>query len=167
MSRLLLTVAFVLVWALLVFLIFRSWRKRGERQREQVGALPVAPADKGALLLGPDTGLYVGSTLAPSWVNRVAVGDFGARAAGELTAYERGVLLARTGASDIWIPREALDSVRTDRKLAGKVMTNDGLLVLRWTTVAGAQIDTGFRGDDKLMYAQWVGLETGKNGVNG
>lgn len=170
MTRTLLTLAFVLAWVLFVFLIVRAWRRRGERQRELVGVLPTAPtlpAELGAVLLEPTTGLYVGSTLAPSWINRLAVGDVGSRAAATLTAYEKGVLIERAGASDLWIPRPALESVRTDSRLAGKVMTPDGLLVLRWRAPAGALVDSGFRGDDKIVYSQWLGLETGKNGVNG
>lgn len=165
MTRVLLTLAFVAAWALFVFLIFRAWRRRGERQRELVGTLPARPAELGAPVLAPATGLYVGSTLAPSWINRVAVGDVGARAAATVSAYEAGVLIERQGASDLWIPRAALVGVRTDSRLAGKVMTPGGLLVLRWRTPAGAEVDSGFRGDDKIVYSQWLGFDSGKNGV--
>ncbi|MDQ1201640.1 hypothetical protein QE449_002258 [Rhodococcus sp. SORGH_AS303] len=98
----------------------------------------------------------MGSTLAPSWQNRIAVGDMGHRATGTLTRYETGILLERTGESDIWMPADSLRAVRTERGLAGKVMTRDGLLVVRWELPTGTEIDTGFRADDKTVYPQWV-----------
>ncbi|MCW4353213.1 transporter [Hoyosella sp. YIM 151337] len=158
MTRTLLTVLLFAIWILLVWLMIRSWRRRGERQRAIVGALPEIPGTFGAPLLGPSAGLYVGSTLAPSWINRVAVDDFGDRAEGELTAYDDGLLLTRSGASTIWMPREQVLHLRTDAKLAGKVMTRDGLLVIRWRTSTGAEIDSGFRAVDKLEYHDWVGV---------
>ena len=69
----------VVVWASLVALALRGWRNRGRRQADSIGELPTAPDDLGQRQLGPYTGLYVGSTLAPSWQDRVAVGDFGDR----------------------------------------------------------------------------------------
>lgn len=184
MTRTLLTVALFAIWLLLVWLMIRSWRRRGERQSSLVGPLPEVPETFGTPLLGPSPGLYVGSTLAPSWINRIAVGDFGDRADGELTAYPEGLLLTRHGASTIWIPRELVLHLRTDLKLAGKVMTRDGLLVIRWRTSTGAEIDTGFRAMDKLEYDEWLTvwdrsdgatnrpienspIQDGKNGVDG
>ena len=71
----------------------------------------------------PTTGLYVGSTIAPSWQDRIAVGDLGHRANAEISRYEKGILVERTGESTIWIPQERIRAVRTERGLAGKVMT--------------------------------------------
>ncbi|MDX5310307.1 MAG: transporter, partial [Rhodococcus sp. (in: high G+C Gram-positive bacteria)] len=73
-----------------------------------------------------------------------------------------GVLLERDGASPIWIPQDSIRAVRTERGLAGKVMTKDGVLVIRWQLPSGTEIDTGFRGDDKTIYPQWV-QETNEN----
>ncbi len=94
--------------------------------------------------------------MAPSWQDRIAVGDIGFRATGELSRWTRGILLERDGASAIWIPNESIRAIRTERGLAGKVMTKDGVLVIRWELPTGTEIDTGFRGDDKTMYPVWV-----------
>lgn len=158
MTRLVLTVALFAVWALLVWLMIRAWRRRGELQEGIVGALAPVPETLGDPVLGPSHGLYVGSTLAPSWRNRVAVGDLGDRANTDLLAFEEGVLLARQGASDVWIPRDQVLGLRTERGLAGKVMTKDGLLVIRWRTSTGAEIDSGFRAVDKNEYPKWMAL---------
>ncbi|WP_235900435.1 PH-like domain-containing protein [Lolliginicoccus suaedae] len=158
MTRLVLTVALFAVWAILVWLMIRAWRRRGELQEGIVGALAPVPAALGDPVLGPSHGLYVGSTLAPSWINRVAVGDLGDRANADLLAFVDGLLLARQGASDVWIPRDQVLGLRTERGLAGKVMTKDGLLVIRWRTSTGAEIDSGFRAFDKNEYPKWIAL---------
>ena len=107
MDRLLIVIAFVIFWIAMIALIFWGWRGRQKRQAETIGELPAVPADLGATLIEPSTGLYVGSTIAPSWQDRIAVGDIGHRAIAELSRHERGILLTRTGESTIWIPRES------------------------------------------------------------
>ena len=155
-SEILIVIVVVLVWLGLISLVLRGWRNRGRGQAELIGEMPVAPTELGEPQLGPDSGLYVGSTLAPSWQNRVAVGDVGDRATATISAYPDGVLLERRGASDIWIPRSSITAVRTERGLAGKVMTADGLLVIRWVLPTGTEIDSGMRADDKTVYPGWV-----------
>ncbi|GAA2381308.1 hypothetical protein GCM10009855_21730 [Gordonia cholesterolivorans] len=150
------TVVALAVWLTLVAMVVRGWRNRGRRQAETVGELPVAPADPGELIRGPHTGLYLGSTMAPSWQNRIAVGDFGDRANAQLSAFPAGLLIERSGASQIWIPEESIVAVRTERGLAGKAMSRDGVLVIRWALPTGIQVDSGLRADDKSVYPEWV-----------
>ncbi|MGB3697771.1 MAG: transporter [Gordonia sp. (in: high G+C Gram-positive bacteria)] len=152
----LIAVVALIVWLTLVAMVLRGWRNRGRRQEEAVGEFPAVPADLGEPVRGPHTGLYLGSTLAPSWQNRIAVGDYGDRATAELTAYPAGLLLSRHGATDIWIPEESIVAVRTERGIAGKAMSRDGVLVIRWTLPTGTQLDSGLRADDKTVYPAWV-----------
>lgn len=161
MERTLWVVGLLALWALLVFLMYRGWRNRGKRQADRIGELPAVPAELGAQVVEPTTGLYLGSTMAPSWQDRIAVGDLGFRATAELARFERGILLERDGASRIWIPQESITAVRTERGHAGKVMTEDGVLVIRWTLPTGTEVDTGFRGDDKTVYPAWTRVQTG------
>ncbi|MFW0794597.1 transporter [Gordonia sp. CPCC 205515] len=160
--ELIVLVVVVLVWAGLIALALRGWRNRGRRQAETIGDFPSVPEQLGEPTIGPDTGLYVGSTLAPSWQDRIAVGDFGDRAAAAMSAYSDGILIDRQGASDIWIPRSSITAVRTERGLAGKVMTADGVLVIRWVLPSGTEIDSGLRADDKSIYPGWVSGFEGK-----
>ena len=146
----------VVIWFALISLALWGWRGRGRRQADEIGALPTAPADLGERVRGPHTGLYLGSTLAPSWQNRVAVGDIGDRADSLLSEYADGLLLERKGASQIWIPRDAIRAVRTERGIAGKVMTRDGVLVIRWELPTGTLMDSGLRADDKTVYPEWI-----------
>src|SRR6476646_7344145 len=156
MERVLWVVGLVALWALLIGLMYRGWRNRAARQAPQIGELPTVPDELGAQVVEQTTGLYVGSTIAPSWQDRIAVGDLGHRATATITRFEKGILLERSGASAIWIPQDAIRAVRTERGLAGKVMTKDGVLVVRWQLPTGTEIDTGFRGDDKTVYPEWV-----------
>ncbi|MEU5840599.1 transporter [Rhodococcus sp. NPDC047139] len=156
MDRFVLTVGFLALWIVLVLLMWKGWKGRARRQQDVVGELPTVPAELGERLVEPSTGLYVGSTLAPSWQDRIAVGDLGYRANAELSRYRTGALLERDGASPIWIPQDSIRAIRTERGLAGKVMSKDGVLVIRWQAPSGAEIDTGFRGDDKSIYPLWT-----------
>lgn len=161
MERTLQVVLLLILFCLCLWLMYRAWRKKAQRQAAAVGELPPVPAELGAQLLEPTTGLYTGTTLAPSWQNRIAVGDLGFRAQAELTRFEHGILLERDGAEVLWIPQESITAVRTERGHAGKVMTQDGVLVIRWKLPTGTEVDTGFRGDDKTVYPAWVAGATG------
>lgn len=159
MDKVLLILGCVALWALLIGLMYRGWKRRAVRQTVLVGELPEVPREYGDQLTDPATGLYVGSTLAPSWQNRIAVGDLGFRSKAEITRFEHGALLERSGATDIWIPAASITAIRTERGLAGKVMSADGLLVIRWKLPTGVEIDTGFRADDKTIYPVWTNTD--------
>ncbi|MBA5848509.1 PH-like domain-containing protein [Gordonia amicalis] len=145
------------------YLLITGNKKKHAAQAELIGELPSTPADLGAEQRGPDTGLYLGSTMAPSWQNRVVVGDISDRASATIAEFAAGVLISRQGASDIWIPREAITAVRTERGIAGKVMSADGVLVIRWVLPSGTEIDTGLRADDKSIYPGWVNAFAGQH----
>jgi hypothetical protein len=144
--------------------MLRGWRRRGEQQAELIGELPAIPLTLGPATVVPTRGLYLGSTLGTAWLERIAVGDLGYRSKAVLTRYPEGILLERSGAGPIWIPDGAITAIRIVRGLAGKVVpaarrgkgeAPDGILVIRWRLPSGAEIDTGFRGNDRRGYASW------------
>lgn len=151
--------------------MLRGWKQRAERQTELIGDLPAMPDLVGSAVIAPTAGLYVGSTLAPNWLERVNVGDLGYRSKAVLTRYPEGILLERSGAGPIWIPGSSLIGVRTETGLAGKVLparapkadaeAARGILVIRWRLPSGTEIDTGFRGNDRRAYANWITDSTG------
>jgi hypothetical protein len=130
-----------------------GWRHRMERQAV-LPELPEVPADLGAALLEAD-GVYVGTTFAASWQDRVVHGGLGARAAATARLHPAGLLLDRQGADPVFVPTDALEQARLAPGLAGKVMGAGGLLVVRWR-LGKAELDTGFRADDKAGYPTWV-----------
>jgi len=152
--------------AVVIRQMMRGWRHRAQRQTELIGALPALPDLVGAAINAPTRGLYVGSTLAPDWLERVAVGDLGYRSKAVLARYPEGILLERSGAGPIWIPQESLIGIRTEVGLAGKVVPGSrggpqmagGILVIRWRLPSGTEIDSGFRGDERDDYPRWTSV---------
>jgi hypothetical protein len=157
-------IALLIIAALLAVLIaffirqmLRGWLHRAQRQAELIGALPPLPDTVGSAIVPATKGLYVGSTIAPSWQDRIAVGDLGFRSKAVLTRYPEGIMLQRSGTGPIWIPEESITAIRTERGIAGKALTHDGILAIRWRLPSGTEIDTGFRGDDRRELANWTG----------
>ena len=140
--------------------MMRGWLRRAQRQVEMIGALPPLPETVGPAIVPATRGLYVGSTIAPSWQDRIAVGDLGFRSKAVLTRYPEGIMVQRTGARPIWIPDDAITALRTERGIAGKALTYDGILAIRWKLPSGTEIDTGFRSDDRRELANWIQEDT-------
>jgi hypothetical protein len=161
MIRFLLVLVVVAVFVLCAAAMWWGWRNRARRQAAALPAFPALPAwwrdgePERAPLLPVTSGVYVGTTTAGNWQDRIAVADIGFRAAAQLVLFDGGLVVSRTGASPLWIPAETLRAARTDRALAGKVMSADGLLVVRWQ-LGDHLLDSGFRGDDKDSYPRWV-----------
>jgi hypothetical protein len=151
MAALLAVLVFVVVRAMM-----RGWLRRARRQADLIGKLPPMPDTVGPAIVPSTAGLYVGSTLAPSWQDRVVFGDLGFRAKGVLTRYPEGIMLQRSGAGPIWIPDESITAIRTERGIAGKVLPHNGILAIRWRLPSGTEIDIGFRANDRSKYAEWV-----------
>jgi hypothetical protein len=145
-----------LLIAYLIRQMMRGWLHRAQRQAQLIGTLPALPDTVGQALIPATKGLYVGSTLAPSWLNRIAAADLGYHAKAVLTRYPEGIMLQRNGAGPIWIPDDAITAIRTERGIAGKAMTHEGILAIRWRLPSGTEIDTGFRADDRREYDRWL-----------
>jgi hypothetical protein len=145
----------VVAIAVAIQLMMLGWRRRSERQAELIGELPNVPDE-----VGPATttirGMYVGSTLAPKWNERITAGDLGYRSKAVLTRYPEGILLERIRANPIWIPQESISVVRTERGMAGKVAARNGILAIRWRLPSGVEIDTGFRAGNRSEYGGWL-----------
>jgi hypothetical protein len=154
MTRLLLVLAAIALFALALWGMRRGWLARGRRQGD-LDSPPQPPADLGAMLLGPLTGLYVGSTMAGSWQDRIVAGGLGVRADATATLHTAGVLIERQASEPVFIPAASIVEASLAPGLAGKVVGAGGLLVIRWT-LGGEQIDTGLRADDKTRYPEWV-----------
>jgi hypothetical protein len=166
MTRLVLVLIVLALFALCAAGMWWGWRNRARRQAETLPALPSAPADLGPELLPEATGVYVSTTTDASWQDRVAVGDVGFRSEATLHLHDNGLLIDRVGASPVWIPRAAVRDARVGQGLAGKVMFGDGLLIVRWQ-VEDQLLDSGFRADEKEHYQEWVTALRSMAGVGG
>ncbi|GAB3954592.1 hypothetical protein GCM10029976_097180 [Kribbella albertanoniae] len=129
-----------MVIAAAYFGMYRGWRNRQARQSE-LAPLPEVPADK---TRGVE-GVYVATTSAGDWMDRIAVHELGVRSTADLAVIEAGLIFHRQGAADVFIPADHLTAVRTDRGIAGKVTAEkSGLVVVTWSH-DGRELDTGFR----------------------
>ncbi|TDD26056.1 hypothetical protein E1218_13895 [Kribbella turkmenica] len=131
----------LLVIAVGYYAMYRGWRNRQSRQAG-LAPLPLVPAaDKSRGV----EGVYVATTSAGDWMDRIAVHELGVRSTADLAVSEAGLIFHRQGAADVFIPADQVTGVRTDRGIAGKVTAErSGLVVVTWNH-DGRALDTGFR----------------------
>ncbi|MCW2494909.1 transporter [Jatrophihabitans sp.] len=153
MTRAVLVVLCLVLLGLALLGMRRGWRNRMARQ-SVLAPLPGVPAELGEELLRAE-GLYVGTSFASSWQDRVVHDGLGLRAAAAAALYPAGLLVERDGAEPIFVPSSTWIAARLAPGLTGKVMGDGGLLVLRWR-LGEAELDTAFRADDKTTYPALV-----------
>ncbi|MFI9257970.1 hypothetical protein ACIGT4_09625 [Streptomyces sioyaensis] len=147
------------VVGLLVFVAFvywlmrQGWKWRGTLQGD-LPELPATPDDPGAPRLTL-SGRYHGSTTAGQWLDRIVAHGLGTRSRVELTLTDQGLDVVRPGAASFFVPAAALRGARLDKGIAGKVLTEGGLLIVTWEH-GGTQLDSGFRSDRAGEHATWV-----------
>ncbi len=137
------------VIAAVIALMLLGWRNRLRRQSEVPAPVPVPADEHGQPVLGapigvPYEGVYVCTTTAGDWLDRIAAHRLGIRTNAELEVHGAGVLFGRHGAPDLFIPAADLVSVSRTSGMAGKFVEKDGLLVISWMLGTMA-VDTGFR----------------------
>lgn len=123
-----------------VMLIALGWRNRKRRQAEVPAPYPDFPDTERHRF----EGMYVSTTRAEDWLDRIAVHRLGVRTNAELVLGEAGVHFMRSGAPDVHIPYPALTRVQRSSGMAGKFVEKDGLVVVGWAR-DGSEFDTGFR----------------------
>ncbi|MDT0487286.1 MULTISPECIES: PH-like domain-containing protein [Streptomyces] len=146
-------VGLALFVALVYWLMREGWKWRGTLQGD-LPELPTAPDDPGPARLGM-SGRYHGSTTAGQWLDRIVAHGLGTRSRVELTLTDAGLDVVRPGATDFFIPREALREAVLGKGIAGKVLTEGGLLVVTWAH-GERLIDSGFRSDHAAEHTDWV-----------
>ncbi|RZU28788.1 hypothetical protein EV284_6123 [Streptomyces sp. BK022] len=146
-------VGLALFVALVYWLMREGWKWRGTLQSD-LPALPEVPDDLGPAILTM-SGRYHGSTTAGQWLDRIVAHGLGSRSRAELTLTDAGLAVERPGATDFLIPAAALRGARLDKGIAGKVLTEGGLLVVTWEH-GEKLIDSGFRSDHAAEHTTWV-----------
>ncbi|AJE86829.1 integral membrane protein [Streptomyces albus] len=139
--------------AFLYWLMRQGWKWRGTLQSD-LPPLPAAPEEPGEALLTA-SGRYHGSTTAGHWLDRIVAHGLGTRSRAELTLTAEGLHVRRPGAADFFVPRGRLRGARLDKGIAGKVLTEGGLLIVTWRH-GEREIDSGFRLDRSAAQTDWV-----------
>ncbi|ACQ80291.1 conserved hypothetical protein [Beutenbergia cavernae DSM 12333] len=139
------TILLALLAVALLAAMWWGWQRRARRTGAGLPDVPAAPAPDGVTpLLAGVEGVYVSSTRAGDWLDRVAAQDLGIRSPVVVTVRPDGVLLSRTGARDVFVPAADLLAVRRDAGIAGKVVGRGGLVVLTWR-LGEQTLDTGVK----------------------
>ncbi|MEU9188813.1 hypothetical protein AB0D14_30575 [Streptomyces sp. NPDC048484] len=146
-------VGLVLFIALVYWLMREGWKWRGTLQGD-LPELPAVPEEPGDARLSM-SGRYHGSTTAGQWLDRIVAHGLGTRSRAELSLTDAGLDVVRPGAADFFVPRAQLREARLDKGIAGKVLTEGGLLVVTWEH-GGKLIDSGFRSDHAAEHTEWV-----------
>ncbi|MFG3074958.1 hypothetical protein [Streptomyces sp. NPDC048225] len=139
--------------ALVYWLMREGWKWRGTLQSD-LPDLPTAPDTPGRARLTM-SGRYHGSTTAGQWLDRIVAHGLGTRSRIELTLTDAGLDVVRPGAADFFVPVAVLREARLDKGIAGKVLTEGGLLVVTWAH-GDKLIDSGFRSDHAAEHSEWV-----------
>ncbi|GAA3023021.1 hypothetical protein GCM10010448_00930 [Streptomyces glomeratus] len=146
-------VGLALFVALVYWLMREGWKWRATLQSD-LPELPTAPTDAGPAKLNM-SGRYHGSTTAGQWLDRIVAHGLGTRSRAELTLTDAGLDVVRPGATDFFVPAERLRGARLDKGIAGKVLTEGGLLVVTWEH-GDKLLDSGFRSDRAAEHNDWV-----------
>jgi hypothetical protein len=140
--------AIFLAWGLM----YVGWKRRQARQSD-VAPLPAVPAGLAdrARTEGVE-GSYVSTTTATDLLDRITAQGLGAGGVAHLLvtdagSAEAGVMIARTGAPDVFVPATALADVRVESMRAGKAAPH-GLLVIEWR-LGDRSVATAFRPRDQ------------------
>lgn len=146
-------IGLLLFVALVYWLMREGWKWRGTLQGD-LPELPSAPEQPGEARLTM-SGRYHGSTTAGQWLDRIVAHGLGTRSRAELTLTDAGLDVVRPGARDFFVPADRLRGARLDKGIAGKVLTEGGLLVVTWAH-GDKLIDSGFRSDHAAEHTEWV-----------
>ncbi len=126
------TVVLLLVLAGIYLQMRRGWQHRSARQADVPA--PQSPPQRLAERVGDGVeATYVSTTSAADWLDRITVHGLGVRSAARVLVDPAGVLVARTGAPDVFVPVQALHRVQRERFRAGKAVTGEGLVVIEWS----------------------------------
>ena len=154
LERVLLTLATFAFAGGCYLLMLRGWRSRQRRQAD-LPAPPAPPAVAAPAVLPPVPGVFVGTTSASDWLDRIAVHALSDRSNAHLAVATDGVHIAREALPELYVPWTAVEDAALGDALAGKVMGRDGLVLLTWR-LGERTLVSGFRADDHTAHARLV-----------
>jgi hypothetical protein len=142
-SKLLLSALILLVFAGLVWLMWRGYQRRaaGQADLPEPAAAPAGFA-VAAEAEGVD-GVYASTTTHGDWLDRIAVHGLGVRSNARAAVSEEGVFFSREAAPDLFIPAADVVGAELAPGIAGKVTGGEGVVLVTWR-LGERTLDTGF-----------------------
>jgi hypothetical protein len=147
------TAVMLVVLVGIYLLMWRGWRRRAARQAD-LPPLPPVP-DPPPRILETLDGVYLGTTRAGEWLERIVARGLGERATARLGLSAAGVVVERDGRDPFLVPLAALRAARLDRGIANTVVGAGTVVVLTWEH-GGRLLDIGVRGPSPEANARWV-----------
>jgi hypothetical protein len=135
-----------LVLLAILFLMWRSWRKRSLRDAGLAAGYPL-PVTAGVTLTAAEA-YYVATTPRDTPLERLAIRGLGFRARAAVTVTDVGIVLDLDGNEPVFVPATAIDSVGAARVAIDRVVEADGLVRLSWRLAAAGErqaVDSFFR----------------------
>lgn len=130
MDRTIPTVITALVLLGVLFLMWRSWRKRSRRDAALTAGYPM-PSNIGAVVIGTEA-YYVATTPRDAPLERLFIRGLGFRARAALTVTGTGITLDLDGNSPVFVPAAAIDAVGVAQVAIDRAVEADGLVRLSW-----------------------------------
>ncbi|GAA1754665.1 PH-like domain-containing protein [Agromyces humatus] len=143
----------VVVVAVIVWLMYRSWRHRTVRD-ESLTSYPL-PESPGAPALEAEV-LYVATTPVGDPLERLAVKGLAFRGAAHVEVVSPGVILRIAGESTTFIPAARLVGASTASYTIDRGVEPDGLVALTWSPRAADETEPARRVDSYLR-ARYAG----------
>lgn len=135
-----------------------GWRALRRRQTHLVG-FDAVPSEPGEVLFAEDL-LYVSTTPADKPLERIAVRGLAFRARAVLTVTTGGIVIELAGAEPGFLPTSCLVGVGRASWTIDRVVSNDGLVFVRWTqgpSDALITLDSNFRSADPAALVDAIG----------
>ena len=129
MERTFLTLV-VIGTVLLVFALMRLGWVRATA-REAAIAQPADVSDA-AVIAGPWSGKYLGTTYADQWLQRIHVHGLGVQSHAVVSLTVDAINIERAGAPSFSVPHSAVRGVRGDSGIAGRAYETGGIIVITY-----------------------------------
>ncbi|WP_104134124.1 hypothetical protein [Cryobacterium sp. Y62] len=113
-------------------LMWRSWRKRSQRDRTLTAGYPLPEGGAAAEVLATAEAYYVATTPRDAPLERLAIPGLGFRARAALTVTGQGITLDLDGNAPLYVPGAAIDQVGAAQLAIDRVVESDGLVRLSW-----------------------------------
>lgn len=138
-----LVIAFVVVFALALVMMRRSWLKKKAAQAHIATPLDI-PSDFDASFAVE--GRFLATSTTGDWLTRITVHTLGVPSRAIVRWGRTGIAVDRPSELSFFVPWADVIAVRSDRAIAGRAFEKDGIAVIT-IKLGDAFVEFGFRAD--------------------
>lgn len=131
MSKQLVALLSLVIFASLGLIAIRSWRKRSSGQAAEFSE-PLEALEYFGELLAQAKGLYVATTYASNHLERISAYGLGSRGVANIFVFTEGLLIIRTGERPLAIDKTQISGIQLTQATIDKAVEAKGLLSVSW-----------------------------------